>query len=299
MKKYISILAVLLMLSLTACSNLGTTPTGTGNTSNTQSESITMLDEGVWPVNEYTEGLPVPSGTVAWAMLDTEHENCSISIVDIDESAYNEYMELLKQEGFSVIEDVSEEIKGQDYVSNLIKECDSMKKKLPIILLGVILACVLVFGFLYANNDIGKTANSLEADIRQSQKILDDWIVDGSISDTMAAFISYPQDKTDHTFSVYVNRPGLSFGYFFRGGGDIVEVDDYIAEFVVEGNNERAFISMNTQNIVRLEVDDGNGIQVIDIDSGKPFAIVLPLNVGNICFYDTNGNVVEYLRQQL
>jgi len=165
-----------------------------------------------------------------------------------------------------------------------------MKKKLPIILLGVILACVLVFGFLYANNDIGKTANSLEADIRQSQKILDDWIVDGSISDTMAAFISYPQDKTDHTFSVYVNRPGLSFGYFFRGGGDIVEVDDYIAEFVVEGNNERAFISMNTQNIVRLEVDDGNGIQVIDIDSGKPFAIVLPLNVGNICFYDTNGN---------
>ena len=104
-----------------------------------------------------------------------------------------------------------------------------MKKKLPIILLGVILACVLVFGFLYANNDIGKTANSLEADIRQSQKILDDWIVDGSISDTMAAFISYPQDKTDHTFSVYVNRPGLSFGYFFRGGGDIVEVDDYIA----------------------------------------------------------------------
>ena len=87
--------------------------------------------------------------------------------------------------------------------------------------------------------------------------------------------------------------------YFFRGGGDIVEVDDYIAEFVVEGNNERAFISMNTQNIVRLEVDDGNGIQVIDIDSGKPFAIVLPLNVGNICFYDTNGNVVEYLRQQL
>ena len=135
-----------------------------------------------------------------------------------------------------------------------------MKKKLPIILLGVILACVLVFGFLYANNDIGKTANSLEADIRQSQKILDDWIVDGSISDTMAAFISYPQDKTDHTFSVYVNRPGLSFGYFFRGGGDIVEVDDYIAEFVVEGNNERAFISMNTQNIVRLEVDDGNGM---------------------------------------
>ena len=115
----------------------------------------------------------------------------------------------------------------------------------------------------------------------------------------MAAFISYPKDKKDHTFSVYVNRPGLSFGYFFRGGGDIVQVEDYIAEFVVEGYNERAFISMNTQNVVRVEIDDGNGVRVIDIDSGKPFAIVLPLNAGDICFYDTIGNAVEYHRQLL
>ena len=174
-----------------------------------------------------------------------------------------------------------------------------MKKKFPKILLGIVLVCALAFGFLYANGDIGKTANSLEADLRQSQKVLDDWNVEGSISDTMAAFISYPNVKTDHTYSVYVNRPGLSFGYFFRGGGDIVEVDNYIAEFVVEGYNERAFISMNTQNVVRLEIDDGNNIRVIDIDSGKPFAIVLPLNAGNICFYDANGNVMEYLRHPL
>ena len=56
---------------------------------------------------------------------------------------------------------------------------------------------------------------------------------------------------------------------------------------------------MNTQNVARLEIDDGNNIRVVDIDSGKPFAIVLPLNAGSICFYDTNGNVVEYLRRQL
>lgn len=174
-----------------------------------------------------------------------------------------------------------------------------MKKIFPKILLGAVLVCGLLFVFLYANNDIGITANGLEADIRSSQKVMDDWTVDGSISDTMAAYISYPQDKADHTFSVYVNRPGVSFGYFFRGGGDIVAVDDYIAEFVVEGYNERAFISMNTQNVVRLEIDTGNEVQVIDIDSGKPFAIVLPLNAGNICFYDANGNIVEYHRQSI
>lgn len=116
MKKLVSIIAILLMFSLTACSHQDT-PTGTNNPSNTQSESITMLDDGVWPVNEYTEGLPVPPGIVEWAMLDTEHGNCSISIVNISETEYNDYFELLKQEGFSVIEEVSEKIEGQDYVS--------------------------------------------------------------------------------------------------------------------------------------------------------------------------------------
>ena len=116
MKKFVSIIAILLMLSLAACSNQDT-PSAADNPSNTQTESNTMLDAGVWPVNEYTEGLPVPSGTVGWAMLDTEHENCSISIVDISETDYNDYLELLKQEGFSIIEEVSEEIEGQDYVS--------------------------------------------------------------------------------------------------------------------------------------------------------------------------------------
>ena len=116
MKKFVSIIAILLMFTLTACSNQDT-PTGTKNPSNTQSENITMLDDGVWPMNEYTEGLPVPTGTVEWAMLDTEHGNCSISIVNISETEYNDYFELLKQEGFSVIEEVSEKIEGQDYVS--------------------------------------------------------------------------------------------------------------------------------------------------------------------------------------
>ena len=102
MKKFVSIIAILLMLSLAACSNQDT-PSAADNPSNTQTESNTMLDAGVWPVNEYTEELPVPSGTVGWAMLDTEHENCSISIVDISETDYNDYLELLKQEGFSII----------------------------------------------------------------------------------------------------------------------------------------------------------------------------------------------------
>ena len=174
-----------------------------------------------------------------------------------------------------------------------------MKKNLIRGMLGLALACLLFAAFLYFNNDIGAPAGRLKDDLVSGQKIAADWTVDGSVSDTVAAFISYPQDKTDHSYSVYVNRPGLSFGYFFRGGGDIAQVEDSIAEFTIEGYNERAFVSMNTQNVARLEIDGGNGLRVIEIDSGKPFALVLPMNAGSICFYDESGVAVEYRNHPL
>ena len=174
-----------------------------------------------------------------------------------------------------------------------------MKNRFLKIVIGIVFVCILFVGYLYANNDIGVISTNLEADIRSSQKIKDDWTLDGSVSNTMAAYISYPQDMSDHTFSVYVNRPGLSFGYFFRGGGNLSEVQRGIVEFTVEGYNERAFISMNQQQGQQLEIDDGNAIQVIDIDSNKPFVIVLPINAGIITFYDVNRNTVEYWNNPL
>ena len=117
MKKYISVLAIMLTISLTACSNQDISSAPADNGSNTPSNSVSILEEGVWPANEYTEGLPIPPGTVTWATLDAEHENCSVYLTDISETDYNEYIEALKQGGFSIAEDVSEEIEGQDYVS--------------------------------------------------------------------------------------------------------------------------------------------------------------------------------------
>lgn len=174
-----------------------------------------------------------------------------------------------------------------------------MAKKAVKIIFAALLV-ILAFGiFLSFNNDIGIPKAMIENDARSSQKINDDWKVEEAISNTMAAFIFYPDNKADHTFSVYVNRSGLSFGYFFRGGGDITETEKYIAEFTVEGNNERAFISMNEQKVERLEIDDGNSVQIIEIDNNKPFAIILPVNAGNIVFYDVNGDIVETRKQAL
>ena len=164
---------------------------------------------------------------------------------------------------------------------------------------GVALLCVVIIGvafigFLYLNNNIGISKSEIESDIRTSQKISAEWATEGMVSDTVAAFISYPQDKSDHTFSVYVTHPRLSFGYFFRDGDTIAIIDESIAEFTFEGFDERAFISMNTQNVERLEMVYRDEIQTININSEKPFAIVLPVNVESVTFYDTQGNIVEF-----
>ena len=175
----------------------------------------------------------------------------------------------------------------------------NMFQQISKIILGIMLVCIVFGGVLYLNHDIGVQKSKLESDIRSSQKIKDDWVVEGVVSAEMAAYISYPKDQSDHSFSVYVNRPGLSFGYFFRGGGSISGVEEYIAEYTVEGYNERAFISMNKQGVKWLEVDDGNSINRIEMESNKPFAIILPVNAGTVTFYDVDGNEVDFWEHPL
>jgi hypothetical protein len=113
MKKFIFFIATILSLTLASCSNENSKV----NLNNNSSDSIVRLDEGVCPENKYTEGLPVPPGTVSWAILDKTKEYCGINLVDLTNDEYNTYMELLKQNDFSLVEEVSENVEGQDYTS--------------------------------------------------------------------------------------------------------------------------------------------------------------------------------------
>lgn len=172
-------------------------------------------------------------------------------------------------------------------------------KKSALIIITAVVAVFLIFGGIYfCYNNIGVSVSKLEEDIRSSQKIEDGWTVEGNAGESMAAFISYPQDKSDHTFSVYVKQHGLSFGYFFRAGGDVYEIEKGIAEFTLADYSERAFISMNSQKVVKAEIS-GSGGRTIEIDPERPFAFVLPCNMGSVTFYDADGSIVEYLSRSM
>lgn len=163
------------------------------------------------------------------------------------------------------------------------------------ILFFVVLFAYLV-GFLYIFDCFGVPASRLEADVRVTRHLDEEWIVDGSVGDRMAAFICYTPDQSDYTTSIYVKRPGLSFGYFFCRGGTIhLGLNgETIMEYTKEQNNEKAYLSMNEQNVVKMEFEEESGLQVVEIDPDKPFVLVLPDTAGNVTFYDAAGQSVAY-----
>ena len=60
------------------------------------------------------------------------------------------------------------------------------------ILLWLITICAVAFGINFFMNNVGIPKSKLEADIRTSQYVDDDWLMVGDVSDKIAAFVSYP-----------------------------------------------------------------------------------------------------------
>lgn len=115
---FASITMVVLVLSLVACSeqnNMDEITDIQGNSS--VSANIIMSEDGLWPDNEFTKGLPVPSGVVMWTMIDPANRYCSINIDGMSQAEYDEYVQALTDLGYTEVESVSEEIEGEGYIS--------------------------------------------------------------------------------------------------------------------------------------------------------------------------------------
>lgn len=175
------------------------------------------------------------------------------------------------------------------------KEVKGLKKIWKNMFCVLVIICVCV-GYLFCRGDIGVQRSGIEKDFRRNSHIQQDWTVVQDVSDHMAALIAY--DDTDCRYALYVNRPNLSFGYFFRGGGAASEIKNGIAEVMVEEYEERAIFSMNQQKTVCVKVDYGNEVREIALDKEKPFVMILPRNCGNVTFYDETGNVVETVKRK-
>lgn len=168
-----------------------------------------------------------------------------------------------------------------------------MKKKITLLKSVILLLTMFALVVLFLKNNIGITRSFIEKDARKSQAINDNWQVVKHTTDTMSAMVFYPEDKSGHVYSVYINHPGLSLGYYFRMGGSNSFIEQSAVEISITDNSDRAFLSLNKQQICKIEIDDGKENKIIEVDSEKPFAYLLPKNIGIVTFYDIEGKIIN------
>lgn len=138
----------------------------------------------------------------------------------------------------------------------------------------------------------GVSEKNIEKDMRKAMQVEEDWQTVEAGDENLYAVLAYSPEKENYTYAVYLNRKGFSFGYFFREGGEAPYIEQGVQKIIYEDYGE-ALLSMNQQNISRIVIDNGQEQQVISVDSGKPFVTVLPLNSGEVTFWNENGEQIQ------
>ena len=156
-------------------------------------------------------------------------------------------------------------------------------------------ACVILFlgaMILWKADIFGVPKSGLEKDVRETMKIDSSWESVQAVNDDLGALIFYSPEQNEYTYAVYFNRDGFSFGYFFQEGGSGPYIEEGVQEIIYESKG-KVLLSMNTDGICRIVADSYATEQTIEIDPERPFAVVLPVNCGEVTLYDAAGNIVE------
>ncbi len=145
----------------------------------------------------------------------------------------------------------------------------------------------------------GVSEERIEEKAREFHNIDDEWPVIKATNDDVSAMLFYPTDGSSHIYSIYNKHNGLSNGYFFRIGGTISEINSGCVQFIFDENHSRIYISMNSQRICKVEIDDGNHMDTVLLDEEEPFVLVYPSNVGNVTFYNAEGELVAPVQRDV
>lgn len=159
--------------------------------------------------------------------------------------------------------------------------------------LGIVMIIGLAFLIITQAGVIGVSKSGIEQDARQQQQISADWLVNADVDENLGALIFYDEEKKDYTYSVYSTRDGISFGYFYNEGGKYPYIEEGVQGFVYEDKGI-AFLSLNEDHVCRIIVNSGNEKEeLIPVNPLEPFAVVVPLDCGQVTMYDSLNNLVK------
>lgn len=162
-----------------------------------------------------------------------------------------------------------------------------------------ILVLIFIFIALYFTNNIGLTKKMVEKEARHYTDIDDSFTLISDESKDLKTLLFFNKDEDKYKYRIYAKKPGISFGYFFRGGGTLVSPDNYIEEIHIAGYHDRVFISSNKNKVGKVEIDDGNEIKIIDVDINNPFIVIIPQNTGIVNFYNIENKQINSIKYDL
>lgn len=159
-------------------------------------------------------------------------------------------------------------------------------------IIGILSIFFIVFTTLNSQGNIGVLKNNVEKDARKEQKIPKEWITAKDIDKNFGGLLFYSDDLNDFTFSIYQNKSGISFGYFFRLGGSLSGISDGVLKVTTNGE-EDILLSLNKVQISKIEIDNVTNKTEILVENNKPFTVIIPENSDEIKFYDIDGHLIN------
>lgn len=165
--------------------------------------------------------------------------------------------------------------------------------KREIILSLIVVICLGIIALLPDFfNSLGTSEKNLISYDIESSKVPEGYESIMAANGDVAAVLHYNADRTDYDFSIYLSHPGFDFGYHFRTGGSVYDVEDNVAVFCDIQDDETILISLNKPGVSRIEIY-GEQEQMIEIDEKEPFvAIVPPGNTFKL--FDAENKEVTY-----
>ena len=165
------------------------------------------------------------------------------------------------------------------------------------IILSALAVIIVMLSFFLMKHLLGVSEERTEVEARAFHNIDECWQCIQATNDDVYAMLFFPDDRSEHFYSIYTKHKGLSKGYFPRIGGMISEIQNECVLLIFEKNDSHIYASMNKQNICKVEIDDGDYVNTILLNEEEPFILVFPSNAGNVTLYNTCGEIVAPIKR--
>lgn len=170
-----------------------------------------------------------------------------------------------------------------------------MEERNPLVILAGVAALIVLIAFcwMFSTGKIGLLSGQLETTSRSIQQVDSSWNSVKSEAEDLVVFLFYNEDRSDYTYAICNNNPGLSFGYFFALGGTSPAIGEgTLAVSLPSGDQENvALFSTNTSGAALIKAENNGEVTELVVDPQLPFAVVLPFasDLSNVTLYDAAG----------